>query len=451
MFDNITKSVTSALSKIRGKKVITDKEITETLLVIKEALLSADVSIDAADKFIEDAKSKALGKELIEGVSADSQFIASVHDTLVEMIGEREGGLKLLAPEKQTVTLLFGLQGSGKTTTAAKLAKFYKDKRRVMLVGLDIYRPAAMEQLETLARQVGVLCYTDTKEKKAYKILKKAIVQAKKEHIDMMIVDTAGRLEIDDELMLELRRLLNTVNVTEKILVVDSTVGQSVYNVSKSFNDSIGIDGVILTKFDSGAKGGAALSLKYATGSEVRFIGTGEHIDDIDEFDAKRVAGQILGMGDIVKLVEKAKSAISEKEAEEMLLRVIENNFDYNDFLKQIDATSKMGGITKMIGMMPGASNIDTSRLGSEELKFARYKFIIESMTKKERLALFPLNNSRKVRIANGSGTSIYEINQLIKQFSMMKNMMGSTKKMNKLAKSLENMGMSMDDLNKLM
>ena len=451
MFDNITKSVTSALSKIRGKKVITDKEITETLLVIKEALLSADVSIDAADKFIEDAKSKAIGKELIEGVSADSQFIASVHDTLVEMIGEREGGLKLLAPEKQTVTLLFGLQGSGKTTTAAKLAKFYKDKRRVMLVGLDIYRPAAMEQLETLAKQVGVFCYTDTKEKKAYKILKKAIVQAKKEHIDMMIVDTAGRLEIDDELMLELRRLLNTVNVTEKILVVDSTVGQSVYNVSKSFNDSIGIDGVILTKFDSGAKGGAALSLKYATGSEVRFIGTGEHIDDIDEFDAKRVAGQILGMGDIVKLVEKAKSAISEKEAEEMLQRVIENNFDYNDFLKQIDATSKMGGITKMIGMMPGASNIDTSRLGSEELKFARYKFIIESMTKKERLALFPLNNSRKVRIANGSGTSVYEINQLIKQFSMMKNMMGSTKKMNKLAKSLENMGMSMDDLNKLM
>ncbi len=451
MFDNITKSVTSALSKIRGKKVITDKEITETLLVIKEALLSADVSIDAADKFIEDAKSKAIGKELIEGVSADSQFIASVHDTLVEMIGEREGGLKLLAPEKQTVTLLFGLQGSGKTTTAAKLAKFYKDKRRVMLVGLDIYRPAAMEQLETLAKQVGVFCYTDTKEKKAYKILKKAIVQAKKEHIDMMIVDTAGRLEIDDELMLELRRLLNTVNVTEKILVVDSTVGQSVYNVSKSFNDSIGIDGVILTKFDSGAKGGAALSLKYATGSEVRFIGTGEHIDDIDEFDAKRVAGQILGMGDIVKLVEKAKSAISEKEAEEMLQRVIENNFDYNDFLKQIDATSKMGGITKMIGMMPGASNIDTSRLGSEELKFARYKFIIESMTKKERLALFPLNNSRKVRIANGSGTSVYEINQLVKQFSMMKNMMGSTKKMNKLAKSLENMGMSMDDLNKLM
>ena len=451
MFDNITKSVTSALSKIRGKKVITDKEITETLLVIKEALLSADVSVDAADKFIEDAKSKAIGKELIEGVSADSQFIASVHDTLVEMIGEREGGLKLLAPEKQTVTLLFGLQGSGKTTTAAKLAKFYKDKRRVMLVGLDIYRPAAMEQLETLAKQVGVFCYTDTKEKKAYKILKKAIVQAKKEHIDMMIVDTAGRLEIDDELMLELRRLLNTVNVTEKILVVDSTVGQSVYNVSKSFNDSIGIDGVILTKFDSGAKGGAALSLKYATGSEVRFIGTGEHIDDIDEFDAKRVAGQILGMGDIVKLVEKAKSAISEKEAEEMLQRVIENNFDYNDFLKQIDATSKMGGITKMIGMMPGASNIDTSRLGSEELKFARYKFIIESMTKKERLALFPLNNSRKVRIANGSGTSVYEINQLVKQFSMMKNMMGSTKKMNKLAKSLENMGMSMDDLNKLM
>lgn len=451
MFDSITKSVTTAFSKIRGKRILTDKEITDTLITIKEALLSADVSIQAADKFLEEAKKKAIGQERIEGVEGDNQFIAYVHDTLVDMIGDGATGLKLLEPEKQTVTLLFGLQGSGKTTTAAKLAKFYKEKRRVMLVGLDIYRPAAMEQLEILAKDVGVLCYTDTKEKKAYKILKKAILVAKKEHVDLMIVDTAGRLEIDDEMMHELRRLLNTINVTERLLVVDSTAGQSVYDVASSFQKNIGIDGVILTKFDSGVRGGAALSLKYATGSEVRFVGVGEHIDDIDEFDAKRVAGQILGMGDIVKLVEKARSAISEKEAEEMLKKVIENNFDYNDFLKQIDATSKIGGLSKMINMVPGGSSIDQGLLGEQELKFYRYKVIIQSMTGKERLAMFPLNNSRRVRIAIGSGTSVYEVNQLVKQFGLMKNMMGSSKKMDKLAKSLGQMGMSVDDLNKLM
>lgn len=451
MFDSLTKSISSVFSKIRGKRVLTDKEITDSLLTIKEALLLADVSTQAADKFIEEAKSRAIGKEKIEGVSADNQFIADVHETLVSMIGDGDVGFKLNPPEKQTVILLFGLQGSGKTTTAAKLAKHYKDKRRVMLVGLDIYRPAAMEQLQILAKDVGVFCYIDTKEKKAYKILKKAMHEAKKEHCDMIIVDTAGRLEIDDEMMLELRRLLNTVDITEKILVVDSTAGQSVYDTAKTFNSNIGIDGVILTKFDSGARGGAALSLKYATGSSVRFIGTGEHLEDIDEFDAKRVAGQILGMGDIVKLVEKAKSAISEQEAEEMLKKVIENNFDYNDFLKQIDATLKMGGIGKMASMIPGMSSVDSSILSNEELKFARFKAIIQSMTNKERLALFPLNNSRRVRIAGGSGTSVYEVNQLVKQFSVMKNMMGSSKKMDKLAKNLEAMGMSMDDLNKLM
>ncbi|MCZ9998514.1 hypothetical protein OFR28_09950 [Brachyspira hyodysenteriae] len=309
----------------------------------------------------------------------------------------------------------------------------------------------AMEQLAVLAREVGVPYHIDTKEKKAYKILKKALSIAKKEQYNMILVDTAGRLEIDEEMMLELRRVVNSANVTEKLLVVDSTAGQSVYDVAKSFQNNIGINGVILTKFDSGVRGGAALSLKYATGSSVRFVGVGEHLDDIDVFDAKRVAGQILGMGDIVKLVEKARAAISEKEAQEMLQKVIENNFDYNDFLKQIEATAKMGGLSKMTSMIPGMANVDTELLSREEEKFKKYKAIIQSMTKKERLALFPLNNSRKMRISKGSGQSVYDVNQLIKQFTMMKNMMGSTKKMDKLAKSLEGMGMSIDDLNKLM
>ena len=451
MFGNLTSSISNVFSKIRGKKVLSEKDINDSLINIKEALLSADVSLDAANKFIEEASKRAIGKEKLENVDPTNQFIADVHDTLVNMIGEGESGIKLEPVEKNTVILLFGLQGSGKTTTSAKLAKYYKDKRRVMLVGLDVHRPAAMEQIAILAKDVGVAYHIDTKEKKAYKILKKALAIAKKEQYNMILVDTAGRLEIDEDMMLELRRVVNSTNVTEKILVVDSTAGQSVYDVARNFQDNIGIDGVILTKFDSGARGGAALSLKYATGSPVKFIGTGEHLDDIDVFDAKRVAGQILGMGDIVKLVEKAKAAISEKEAEEMLQKVIENNFDYNDFLKQIEATSKMGGFAKMTSMIPGMANIDNDLLSREEEKFKKYKAIIQSMTKKERLALFPLNNSRKIRISRGSGQSVYDVNQLIKQFNMMKNMMSSGKKMNKFTKALEGMGMSIDDLNKLM
>ena len=278
MFENLTKSISDVFSKIRGKRVLSDKDIEESLLTIKEALLSADVSLEAANKFLEDAKSRALGKNKLEGVDPSNQFIADVNDTLISMIGEGESGLKLEPIEKTTITLLFGLQGSGKTTTSAKLAKYYKEKRRVLLVGLDAHRPAAMEQLSVLAKEVNVPCHIDAKEKKPYKILKKALAIAKKEQYNMILVDTAGRLEIDDEMMLELRRVVNTTNVTEKLLVVDSTAGQSVYDVAKSFQSNIGIDGVILTKFDSGVRGGAALSLKYATGSSVRFVGTGEHL-----------------------------------------------------------------------------------------------------------------------------------------------------------------------------
>lgn len=451
MFEELTKSVGSVFSKIRGKRVLSEKDIVDALTLIKEALLKADVSYDVVNKFISDAKEKALGAIRIEGTSADEQFIASVHETLTNIIGAKEVGLRLKPPEKQTIVLLFGLQGSGKTTSAAKLAKFYKNKRRVMLVGLDVYRPAAMEQLRVLAESVGVPCYIDMHEKKPYKILKKALFAAKKEMSNLIIVDTAGRLEIDEEMMLDLRRISNTAEIDEKILVVDSTIGQSLFDVAGAFHKAIGIDGVVLSKFDSDSKSGAALSLKYATGRDIRFVGTGEHIDDIDEFDASRVASRILGMGDIVKLVEKAKAAIDEKEAEAMLKKVIENNFDFNDFLTQINASSKMGGLGKIVDMMPGMTGVDKGMLDKEEQKIKKYKAIIESMTKKERLALFPLNNSRKMRIANGSGTNMFEVNQLIKQFDMVKNMMGSKNKMASLMKNMESMGLSMDDLNKLM
>ena len=450
MFDALTTKLSDIFGRLGSRGVLKEKDIEEGLREIRLALLEADVSLSVVKEFMARVKEKALGEKVIKSIRPDQQLVKIVYDELIELLGGNSTELNFKAVPP-AVILMVGLQGSGKTTTAAKLAKYYKDKRRVMLVGLDVHRPAAMEQLAVLAREVGVPYHIDTKEKKAYKILKKALAIAKKEQYNMILVDTAGRLEIDEDMMLELRRVVNSADVTEKLLVVDSTAGQSVYDVAKSFQSNIGINGVILTKFDSGVRGGAALSLRYATGSSVKFVGVGEHIDDIDVFDPKRVAGQILGMGDIVKLVEKARAAISEKEAQEMLQKVIENNFDYNDFVKQIEATTKMGGLSKMTSMIPGMANVDTELLSREEEKFKKYKAIIQSMTKKERLALFPLNNSRKMRISKGSGQSVYDVNQLIKQFNMMKNMMGSTKKMDKLAKSLEGMGMSIDDLNKLM
>lgn len=452
MFGELTNSISKVISGIRGKKRLSESQLKESVEKIEEALLKSDVNLEVAREFSKSVLERAVGQELIEGVAADEQFVAIVHDELVKMIGaEDEAKVNLLEKEKTSVVLLFGLQGSGKTTTAGKLAKYYKDERRVMLVGLDVHRPAAMDQLQVLADKVGVRCHIDKKEKKAHKILKKALFHAKKESMNLVIVDTAGRLEIDKTMMEELKRVNNMANPCERLLVVDSTIGQSVFDVAKSFKENVGISGVILTKFDSDSKGGAALSLRYATETFIKFVGTGEHIDDIDEFNAERVAGRMLGMGDIVKLVKKAQSAMDEKKAEEMMKRVIENNFDYNDFLTQIDTMNSMGGLDDIASMLPGGQGLANADLSKEEKKLSRYKAIIQSMTKKERLSLFPLNNSRKMRIAKGSGTSIFDVNQLLKQFNQMKNMMGSKKKMDKMMKQVEQMGIDPGELQKMM
>lgn len=449
MLEGLTKSITGALAALGGKKRLTEKQLTDAVALIKDALIASDVNAEVAEKFTAAVLKRAVGTDVLEGVDPGQQFIAIVHEELVAMIGgaDERPGLTLLPDEKLSIVLLFGLQGSGKTTTAAKLASHYKKSKRVMLVGLDIHRPAAMEQLATLAEQAGVRCHTEKQEDKAHKILKKALFVAKKETINLLIVDTAGRLELDDAMMQELKRVANTVESTEKLLVVDSTAGQSVFNTAKAFRDAVGITGVIMTKYDSDAKGGSALSLKYATGTRVKFIGTGEHLEDFDEFDAERVASRMLGMGDVVKLVKKAEAAIDQKKAEEMMKNIVENNFSFNDYLTQIDSTMSMGGLSKIMSMLPGAHDLPDDMMGEQEKQIRRFKAIIQSMTKKERLAMFPLNNSRIVRIAKGSGTSVYEVNRLLKQFNTMRNMMGSKKKMDRMMAGLERMGIDMNSM----
>ncbi|MBI4977643.1 MAG: signal recognition particle protein [Spirochaetes bacterium] len=448
MLETLTKNITDALSRIRGKKRLNEKQLDETVALINDALIRSDVAQDVAEAFTKAVAKRAHGKEVLEGVNADEQFIAIVHEELVRIIGEGNASLALLPDEKLSVVLLCGLQGSGKTTSAAKIGNYFKKTRRVMLVGLDVYRPAAMEQLETLAAQAGIRCHVEKKEDKPHKILKKALFIAKKESINLMIVDTAGRLEIDEAMMAELKRVANSVDPVEKLLVMDATAGQSVYGVAKQFADAVGITGVVLTKYDSDAKGGAALSLRYATGTPVKFVGTGEHMDDIDEFDAERVASRMLGMGDVVKLVKKAQESIDQEKADEMLKNIIENNFSYNDFLTQIESTMKMGGIQKMMSMLPGTQGIADSIGDSEEKKMAHFKAMIQSMNKKERLALFPLTNARIVRIAKGSGTTVYDVNQLIKQFNNLRNLMGSNKKMARMMGGLEKMGIDLNAMN---
>lgn len=452
MFDALSKNVVSALSKLRGKKRLGEGELRQCALSLKEALIDADVTVEVAQSFMDSVLKRSVGADAIEGVNADEQFVAIVNDELINLMGGgKDASVRLNPTEKISVILLFGLQGAGKTTTAGKLAEYYKKERKVLLVGTDVHRPAAMDQLEVLAKNASVACHVDKKEKQAHKILKKALFIAKKESYNLVIVDTAGRLEVDNAMMQELNRLSKMSEPVEKLLVVDSTIGQSVFDIARVFKEHIGISGVILTKFDSDAKGGAALSLRYATDTFVKFVGVGEHLGDIDEFSAERVAGRLLGMGDVVKLVKKAQEAISEQKASEMLKKVIENNFDYNDFLEQLGAAANMGGLESIASMLPGGQSFSGVDFSGEERKLGRFKAIIQSMTKKERLDLFPLNNSRKMRIAKGSGTSVYEVNQLLKQFGTVKGMLGSKKKMGKMLGAMENMGLSMDDVAKMM
>lgn len=424
MFDNLSDKLKTVMKNIGGQGKLTESNVSQALKEVKLALLEADVNYTVTKNFVSRIKEKALGTQVIMGVNPRQQFIKIINDELIEVLGGTNVEL-LKSDKKPRVIMLVGLQGAGKTTFCAKLAKLLKkEKENVLLVGADVYRPAARKQLKVLADQIGVKSFTIEEENNPVKICTASKEYAKKEDITTIIIDTAGRLHIDEALMGELKSIKEELNPTEILLAVDGMTGQDAVNVSKSFNDMLEITGVILTKLDGDTRGGAALSIKEVCGKPIKYISEGEKLDDISKFYPDRLASRILGMGDVVSLVEKAKDIIDEKEAKLIEEKFRKNQFDFEDFLKQFKMIKKMGSIAGILKMLPGVNlgDFDTN-LAEKELK--KVESIIYSMTVEERRnpQLLKLYN-RKMRIAKGSGTTVTDINKLLKQYEQMKQMM---------------------------
>lgn len=424
MFDNLSDKLKTVMKNIGGQGKLTESNVSQALKEVKLALLEADVNYTVTKNFVSRIKEKALGTQVIMGVNPRQQFIKIINDELIEVLGGTNVEL-LKSDKKLRVIMLVGLQGAGKTTFCAKLAKLLKkEKENVLLVGADVYRPAARKQLKVLADQIGVKSFTIEEENNPVKICTASKEYAKKENITTIIIDTAGRLHIDEALMGELKSIKEELNPTEILLAVDGMTGQDAVNVSKSFNDMLEITGVILTKLDGDTRGGAALSIKEVCGKPIKYISEGEKLDDISKFYPDRLASRILGMGDVVSLVEKAKDIIDEKEAKLMEEKFRKNQFDFEDFLKQFKMIKRMGSIAGILKMLPGVNlgDFDTN-LAEKELK--KVESIIYSMTVEERRnpQLLKLYN-RKMRIAKGSGTTVTDINKLLKQYEQMKQMM---------------------------
>lgn len=424
MFDNLSDKLKTVMKNIGGQGNLTESNVSQALKEVKLALLEADVNYTVTKNFVSRIKEKALGTQVIMGVNPRQQFIKIINDELIEVLGGTNVEL-LKSDKKPRVIMLVGLQGAGKTTFCAKLAKLLKkEKENVLLVGADVYRPAARKQLKVLADQIGVKSFTIEEENNPVKICIASKEYAKKEDITTIIIDTAGRLHIDEALMGELKSIKEELNPTEILLAVDGMTGQDAVNVSKSFNDMLEITGVILTKLDGDTRGGAALSIKEVCGKPIKYISEGEKLDDISKFYPDRLASRILGMGDVVSLVEKAKDIIDEKEAKLMEEKFRKNQFDFEDFLKQFKMIKRMGSIAGILKMLPGVNlgDFDTN-LAEKELK--KVESIIYSMTVEERRnpQLLKLYN-RKMRIAKGSGTTVTDINKLLKQYEQMKQMM---------------------------
>lgn len=424
MFDNLSDKLKTVMKNIGGQGKLTESNVSQALKEVKLALLEADVNYTVTKNFVSRIKEKALGTQVIMGVNPRQQFIKIINDELIEVLGGTNVEL-LKSDKKPRVIMLVGLQGAGKTTFCAKLAKLLKkEKENVLLVGADVYRPAARKQLKVLADQIGVKSFTIEEENNPVKICTASKEYTKKEDVTTIIIDTAGRLHIDETLMGELKSIKEELNPTEILLAVDGMTGQDAVNVSKSFNDMLEITGVILTKLDGDTRGGAALSIKEVCGKPIKYISEGEKLDDISKFYPDRLASRILGMGDVVSLVEKAKDIIDEKEAKLMEEKFRKNQFDFEDFLKQFKMIKRMGSISGILKMLPGVNlgDFDTN-LAEKELK--KVESIIYSMTVEERRnpQLLKLYN-RKMRIAKGSGTTVTDINKLLKQYEQMKQMM---------------------------
>lgn len=420
MLEKITDTFSNIIRTISGKSTITEKNIEETVEQIKMALLEADVNLRVVRRFVNSTIEEAKGEKVLKAVDPGQQFVKIIYDKIVSMLGDEKTDLKLKGPDTQSVILMLGLQGSGKTTASHKLAaRLKKEGRKPLLAACDLVRPAAVEQLCVLGEKIGVPVYKE-ETKDAVRVAKNAIDFAKKNGHDVIILDTAGRLQIDEAMMAELVNIKKTVTPDEVLLVADSMTGQNAVDIAKSFDEQLGLTGVILTKFDSDARGGAALSLKTITQKPILFIGTGEKTEDFEVFHPERIASRILGMGDIVTLVEKAQEKVDIEQAKKLEEKMSRNEFTLDDMLDQFQQVKKMGNMQSMMEMLPGMANAMQGRdLDMSGMK--HQEAIIQAMTKKERANHLIIGPSRRKRIAKGSGTSVAEVNKLIKQFEKTK------------------------------
>ena len=423
MFENLSDRLDRSFKILKGEGKITEINVAETLKDVRRALLDADVNYKVAKTFTDTVKKKALGMNVLTAVKPGQLMVKIVHDELAELMGGDTVEINLKG--HPSVILMSGLQGSGKTTFSGKLANRLKTKgnKNPLLVACDVYRPAAIEQLKVVGEQIGVPVYTEPENKNVVEIAQHAIQEAKAKGYDLVIVDTAGRLAVDEEMMTEIKNLKDAIQPDETLFVVDSMTGQDAVNTAKEFNDRLDFDGVILTKLDGDTRGGAALSIRTVVSKPIMFIGTGEKMDALDVFHPSRMADRILGMGDVVSLVERAQEQFDEEEARRLQKKIQKNKFDFNDFLGQIEQIKKMGNIKELAGMIPGVGKA-IKDIDIDDNAFNGIEAIIRSMTPKERTNPEILNTSRKNRIAKGSGTSIQEVNRLIKQFDQTRKMM---------------------------
>ncbi len=431
MFENLSERLERSFKILKGEGKITEINVAETLKDVRRALLDADVNYKVAKNFTDTVKQKALGMNVLTAIKPSQLMVKIVHDELTELMGGKAVPLNL--ENRPSIILMSGLQGSGKTTFTGKLAKMLKERqhKKPLLVACDVYRPAAIEQLKVVAETVGVDVYTEDGNKDVVEIAQHAIRKAKQEDYNLVIVDTAGRLAIDEQMMDEIYNLKQAINPDETLFVVDAMTGQDAVNTAREFNDRLDFDGVVLTKLDGDTRGGAALSIRTVVTKPIKFVGTGEKMDAIDVFHPERMADRILGMGDVVSLVERAQMQFDEKQAKELEKKIRKNKFDFNDFMSQIQQIKKMGSIKDLAAMIPGVGK-QLKDVDIDDNAFKNIEAIINSMTPKERANPDIINQSRKLRIAKGSGTKLDDVNRLMKQFDQTRKMMKMVSGMDK-------------------
>ncbi len=422
MFESISEKLEASLKKLKGKGLIGDEDIDAALKEVRLALLEADVNFKVVKNFSQRIREKALGRQVLDSLTPGQQVVKIVHEELCSLLGSSNARIAL-SPNPPTVIMMVGLHGSGKTTTSAKLARlFKKEGRRPLLVACDLQRPAAIDQLIMLGAQIGIPVYSTKETKDPLTVISEAVKKAKTGAYDVMIVDTAGRLHVDDSLMTELKGIKAVLDPKETLFIADAMTGQDAVNIARQFNEQIGIDGIVLTKMDGDARGGAALSIREITQKPIKFIGIGEKIDMLEPFHPDRIASRILGMGDILSLIEQAQKSFDQKEAESLQKRILEDSFTFDDLKEQLKKIRNMGPIESILSMIPGMNKVKNMQVDEQE--FVKIEAIISSMTKKERTNHNILNGSRRKRIALGSGTTVAEVNRVIKQYVELKKML---------------------------